>query len=328
MKQILYSHGEPAGIGVDLILRIAKLKFWSSINIPIVVISDGALLKARADLLKLKIEFHELQDLKKAKKNKIGCIQFHCVSKCKDITPGSLNPQNASYVISNLNFAIEAAIENSKIAVVTGPIQKSNIVEGGFKTFQGHTEWIQKRTGSKDAVMLLASKKIKVALATTHIPLSEVPKNIKKAKLINVITIVNNGLKQKFKIKKPKIRVLGLNPHAGESGKIGTEELKIITPAIVACKKLGMNIVGPLSADTAFNKDLLQDTDAYIAMFHDQALPVLKALSFGEAINTTLGIPIIRTSVDHGTALEFAGRKKPMLGSLQEAIIQAAVQLK
>ena len=176
--------------------------------------------------------------------------------------------------------------------------------------------------------MLLASKKIKVALATTHIPLSEVPKNIKKAKLINVIKVVNDGLKKKFKIKKPKIRVLGLNPHAGESGKIGTEELKIITPAIVACKKFGINIVGPLSADTAFHKELIQDTDAYIAMFHDQALPVLKALSFGEAINTTLGIPIIRTSVDHGTALEFAGRKKPMLGSLQEAIIQAVIQLK
>ena len=328
MKQILYSHGEPAGIGIDLILWIAKLKFWSSINIPIVVISDGELLKARAKLLKLKIEFHELQDLKKAKKNETGCIQFHCVSQCKDFTPGVLNPQNASYVISNLNFAIDAAIENSKIAVVTGPIQKSNIVEGGIKTFQGHTEWIQKRTGSKDAVMLLASKKIKVALATTHIPLSEVPKNIKKAKLINVIKVVNDALKKKFKIKKPKIRVLGLNPHAGESGKIGTEELKIITPAINACKKLGMDIVGPLSADTAFHKDLIQDTDAYIAMFHDQALPVLKALSFGEAINTTLGIPIIRTSVDHGTALEFAGRKKPMLGSLQEAIIQAVIQLK
>ena len=150
MKQILYSHGEPAGIGIDLILRIAKLKFWSSIDIPIVVISDGELLKERAKLLKLKIEFHELQDLKKAKKNETGCIQFHCVSKCKDFTPGVLNSQNASYVISNLNFAIDAAIENSKIAVVTGPIQKSNIVEGGLKTFQGHTEWIQKRTGFTD----------------------------------------------------------------------------------------------------------------------------------------------------------------------------------
>ena len=328
MKQILYSHGEPAGIGVDLILRIANLKFWSSINIPIVVISDGVLLQARANSLKLKIKLHELSDLKKTKKNKIGCVQFYCVSKCIDVTPGTLNPKNAHYVISNLNFAIDSAMLNSKIAVVTGPIQKSNMVEAGLKTFQGHTEWIKERTQSKEAVMLLASKKIKVALATTHIPLSEVPRNIKKAKLINIIKTVNDGLKKKFKIKKPKIRVLGLNPHAGESGKIGTEELTAITPAIVSCQKLGMNVVGPISADTAFNKDILKDTDAYIAMFHDQALPVLKALSFGEGINMTLGIPIIRTSVDHGTALEIAGRKKPLLGSLKEAIIQAEIQLK
>ena len=328
MKQILYSHGEPAGIGVDLILWIANLQFWSSLNIPIVVISDGALLKARADSLKLKIKLHELRDLQKTKKNKIGCIQFYCVSKCTDVSPGVLNPKNADYVISNLNFAIDAAMNNPKIAVVTGPIQKSNMIEGGLKTFQGHTEWIKKRTQSKDVVMLLASKKIKVALATTHIPLSEVPRNIQKAKLINVIKIVNDGLKKKFKIKKPKIRVLGLNPHAGESGKIGTEELKTIAPAIVSCQNLGMNVTGPLSADTAFNKNLLRDTDAYIAMFHDQALPVLKALSFGEAINTTLGIPIIRTSVDHGTALEIAGRKKPLMSSLKEAIIQAEIQLK
>jgi len=219
-------------------------------------------------------------------------------------------------------------VDNPKTALVTGPIQKSNLVEGGFKNFQGHTEWIQKKTGSKSVVMLLASKKIKVALATTHIPISEVSKNIKKSKLIKIIQLVHEGLKEKFNIPEPKIRVLGLNPHAGESGKIGQEEIKIIEPAVKACSAQGINVLGPLSADTAFNKNLLQDTDAYIAMFHDQALPVLKALSFGEAINTTLGVPIIRTSVDHGTALEIAGQKKPLLGSLQEAITQALVQLR
>jgi len=328
LKKILYSHGEPAGIGVDLILRVASLKFWVALKTPVVVISDGELLKARAKALKVKIKFQELKNLQEAKKNKISCIQFYCVSQCKDVTAGKLNPQNANYVISNLNFAIDSALQDPKIAVVTGPIQKSNMINGGLKHFQGHTEWIQKRTKSKDVVMLLASKKIKVALVTTHIPLSEVSKNIKKAKLINIIKIVNTGLKKKFNIKKPKIRVLGLNPHAGESGKIGSEELKAITPAINACQKLGMNVLGPLSADTAFNKKLLQDTDAYIAMFHDQALPVLKALSFGEAINTTLGVPIIRTSVDHGTALEIAGKSKPLLGSIQEAMIQAEVQLR
>ena len=328
MKQILYSHGEPAGIGVDLILYIAKLKFWDAIKAPVVVIADLALLKARAADLNLQIKFLELKDLTKAKKNKIGTIQFYCAAPCKDNIAGKLNPRNAGYVIANLNFAIQAALKNPKIALVTGPIQKSNLVDGGFKNFQGHTEWIQKKTRAKHAVMLLASKKIKVALATTHIPLSEVAKNIKKARLINIIRIVEEGLKKKFNIKNPKIRVLGLNPHAGESGKIGQEEIKIIAPAVEACKAKGINVLGPISADTAFNKALLKDTDAYIAMFHDQALPVLKALSFGEAINTTLGIPIIRTSVDHGTALEIAGKAKPLLGSLKEAIVQAEIQLR
>ncbi len=328
MKKILYSHGEPAGIGIDLILRVANLKYWSALKTPVIVISDGSLLKARAQALNLKIKFQELSNLKEVKKNKISCIQFYSVSQCEDVTAGVLNPKNASYVISNLNFAIDSAMKDTKIAVVTGPIQKSNMMEGGLQNFQGHTEWIQKRTKSKQVVMLLASSKIKVALATTHIPLSEVPKSIKKSKLINIIKIVDAGLKKKFNIKKPKIRVLGLNPHAGESGKIGTEELKIIQPAINSCQKLGINVLGPFSADTAFNKKLREDTDAYIAMFHDQALPVLKALSFGEAINTTLGIPIIRTSVDHGTALEIAGKSKPLLGSIQEAITQAEVQLK
>ena len=328
MKQILYSHGEPAGIGVDLILYIAKLKFWDAIKAPVIVIADLALLKARAADLNLQIKFLELKDLTKAKKNKIGSIQFYCAAPCKDNIAGKLNPRNAGYVIANLNFAIQAALKNPKIALVTGPIQKSNLVDGGFKNFQGHTEWIQKKTRAKHAVMLLASKKIKVALATTHIPLSEVAKNIKKARLINIIRIVEEGLKKKFNIKNPKIRVLGLNPHAGESGKIGQEEIKIIAPAVEACKAKGINVLGPISADTAFNKALLKDTDAYIAMFHDQALPVLKALSFGEAINTTLGIPIIRTSVDHGTALEIAGKAKPLLGSLKEAIVQAEIQLR
>ena len=328
MKQILYSHGEPAGIGVDLILHLAKLKFWEAIQIPLVVVADPTLLESRAADLSLKITFLEVKNLRKAKKNKIGSIQFYSAASCPDSTPGKLNPQNAGYVIANLNFAIQTAVDNPKTALVTGPIQKSNLVEGGFKNFQGHTEWIQKKTGSKSVVMLLASKKIKVALATTHIPISEVSKNIKKSKLIKIIQLVHEGLKEKFNIPEPKIRVLGLNPHAGESGKIGQEEIKIIKPAVKACSAQGINVLGPLSADTAFNKNLLQDTDAYIAMFHDQALPVLKALSFGEAINTTLGVPIIRTSVDHGTALEIAGQKKPLLGSLQEAITQALVQLR
>ena len=328
MKQLLYSHGEPAGIGVDLILRLANLKFWEEIKTPIITLADGGLLKARANTLKINVQFIELKNLKQAKENKIGFLQFYFVSPCEDFSPGRLNPKNANYVVANLNFAIKSALKNKKIGLVTGPIQKSNIINGGFKKFHGHTEWIQSQTKSKNVVMLLASRKIKVALATTHIPLADVSKSIKKTKLVEIIKIVNAGLKKNFQIKRPVIKLLGLNPHAGEAGKIGNEELKIINPAARICQKMGINVSESISADTAFNSDQLKNTDAYIAMFHDQGLPVLKALSFGESINITLGVPIIRTSVDHGTALEIAGKLKPKLGSIKEALKQAEMQLK
>ena len=176
--------------------------------------------------------------------------------------------------------------------------------------------------------MLLSSKKIKVALATTHIPLIEVSKNIQKSKLVNTIKILHASLKSKFKIKHPSITVLGLNPHAGENGKMGEEEIKKINPAVQICKDLGINASYAISADTAFTAEKLKDTDAYLGMYHDQVLPVLKTLSFGEAINITLGTPIIRTSVDHGTALDLAGKSKPNLGSIKEAISVATMQLK
>ena len=258
------------------------------------------------------------------------CIRdrFIKVGDCIDCSPGKLNPNNAKYIIKNLNFGIEQTLQNKKVGLVTGPIQKSNIIEGGFKRFQGHTEWIKNKTKSKDVVMLLASKKIKVALATTHIPLSQVPKNIKKLKLVELIKILDSSLKTNFKIKNPSIKVLGLNPHAGENGKIGTEESSKINPAVTLCKQLGINVSYAASADTAFNSDQLKKTDAYLAMYHDQALPVLKALSFGKAVNITLGTPIIRTSVDHGSALEIAGKSKPKLGSIKEAFKLAEIQLK
>ena len=328
MKQLLYSPGEPAGIGIDSILYLSKQSFWEQINARLVCISDPKLLESRSKILNLKIQFKELHSIGEAKKNKIGIVQFIQVSDCIDCSPGKLNPNNAKYIIKNLNFGIEQTLQNKKVGLVTGPIQKSNIIEGGFKRFQGHTEWIKNKTKSKDVVMLLASKKIKVALATTHIPLSQVPKNIKKLKLVELIKILDSSLKTNFKIKNPSIKVLGLNPHAGENGKIGTEESSKINPAVTLCKQLGINVSYAVSADTAFNIDQLKKTDAYLAMYHDQALPVLKALSFGKAVNITLGTPIIRTSVDHGTALEIAGKSKPKLGSIKEAIKLAEIQLK
>ena len=328
MNRLLYSHGEPAGIGIDLILHLSKSKFWQEMCSCLICIVDFELLKSRAKLLNLKIQFVEIKSLKLAKKNKLGTVQFIQSANCKDLSPGSLNPKNAKYVLDNLNFGIAECLKKQRVGLVTGPIQKSNIIDGGFKTFQGHTEWIQKTTKSKNVVMLLSSKNIKVALATTHIPLTEVAKNIRKAKLIEIIQTLHTGLKTKFKIKKPSITVLGLNPHAGEDGKIGEEEIKKINPAVEVCRGMGINASYAISADTAFTAKKLKQTDAYLAMYHDQALPVLKALSFGEAVNITLGTGIVRTSVDHGTALDIAGKMKPNLGSIKEAIKAAEVQLK
>ena len=328
MNRLLYSHGEPAGIGIDLILHLSKSKFWQEMRSCLICIVDFELLKSRAKLLNLKIQFVEIKSLKLAKKNKLGTVQFIQSANCKDLSPGSLNPKNAKYVLDNLNFGIAECLKKQRVGLVTGPIQKSNIIDGGFKTFQGHTEWIQKKTKSKNVVMLLSSKNIKVALATTHIPLKEVAKNIRKAKLIEIIQTLHTGLKTKFKIKKPSITVLGLNPHAGEDGKIGEEEIKKINPAVEVCRGMGINASYAISADTAFTAKKLKQTDAYLAMYHDQALPVLKALSFGEAVNITLGTGIVRTSVDHGTALDIAGKMKPNLGSIKEAIKAAEVQLK
>ena len=327
MKRLLYSHGEPAGIGIDLILYLSKSKFWQNLQSSLVCIVDKKLLETRSEILNLKINFIEIQSLKAAKKNKLGTVQFIQVGKCKDLTPSILNPKNSKYILDNLNFGIAQSLKNKKVGLVTGPIQKSNVISGGLKSFQGHTEWIRKKTQSNYVVMLLYSKKIKVALATTHIPLAEVPKNIHKSKLVEIIKILHSGLKTKFKIRYPTITVLGLNPHAGEDGKIGEEEIKIINPAVKICRDIGINVTYAISADTAFNSEKLKQTDVYLAMYHDQALPVLKALSFGEAVNITLGTPIIRTSVDHGTALNIAGKMKPNLGSIKQAIKSAEIQL-
>ena len=293
----------------------------------LICIVDIDLLESRSKILNLNINFIEIQSLKEAKKNKLGTVQFIQAGKCKDLQPGTLNPKNSKYVLDNLNFGITQSLNNKKVGLVTGPIQKSNIIDGGFKSFKGHTEWIKTKTQSNNVVMLLSSKKIKVALATTHIPLAEVPKNIRKSKLIEIIKILHSGLKTKFKIRHPSITVLGLNPHAGEDGKMGEEEIKIINPAVQICRDIGINASYAISADTAFNAKKLRQTDAYLAMYHDQALPVLKTLSFGEAVNITLGTPIVRTSVDHGTALDIAGKIKPDLGSIKQAIQSAEIQL-
>ena len=319
MKKIIYSPGEPSGIGPDLIIQLSCSTFWNQINIPIACIADPELLIDRANTLGKKIKIKEISNPVELKKNKRNEIQVIKIAKCPNTKYGKLHRSNAKYVLDNLNYGIDTALTNKKVGLVTGPISKENIISID-KKFSGHTEHIQKLTKSKDVLMLLGSEKLKVALATTHIPLKAVPKKITKSLIINKAIILDDELKNKFKIKNPQITLLGLNPHAGEGGKIGSEEKEILLPAVKELRKKKINISYPKSADTAFTKKGLKETDAFLGMYHDQVLPVLKALSFGSAVNVTLGIPIIRTSVDHGVALDMAGSGKSDTASLKEAI--------
>ena len=319
MKKIIYSPGEPSGIGPDLIIQLSCSTFWNQINIPIACIADPELLIDRANTLGKKIKIKEISNPGELKKNKRNEIQVIKIAKCPNTKYGKLHRSNAKYVLENLNYGIDTALTNKKVGLVTGPISKENIISID-KKFSGHTEHIQKLTKSKDVLMLLGSEKLKVALATTHIPLKAVPKKITKSLIINKAIILNEELKNKFRIKNPQITLLGLNPHAGEGGKIGSEEKEILLPAVKELRKKKINISYPKSADTAFTKKGLNETDAFLGMYHDQVLPVLKALSFGSAVNVTLGIPIVRTSVDHGVALDMAGSGKSDTASLKEAI--------
>jgi 4-hydroxythreonine-4-phosphate dehydrogenase len=319
LKKIIYSPGEPSGIGPDLIIQLSCSTFWNQINIPIACIADPELLIDRANTLGKKIKIKEISNPGELRKNKRNEIQVIEIAKCPNTKYGKLHRSNAKYVLDNLNYGIDTALTNKKVGLVTGPISKENIISID-KKFSGHTEHIQKLTKSKDVLMLLGSEKLKVALATTHIPLKAVPKKITKSLIINKAIILNEELKNKFRIKNPQITLLGLNPHAGEGGKIGSEEEEILLPAVKELRKKKINISYPKSADTAFTKKGLNETDAFLGMYHDQVLPVLKALSFGSAVNVTLGIPIVRTSVDHGVALDMAGSGKSDTASLKEAI--------
>lgn len=319
MKKIIYSPGEPSGIGPDLIIQLSCSTFWNQINIPIACIADPELLIDRANTLGKKIKIKEISNPGELRKNKRNEIQVIKIAKCPNTKYGKLHRSNAKYVLDNLNYGIDTALTNKKVGLVTGPISKENIISID-KKFSGHTEHIQKLTKSKDVLMLLGSEKLKVALATTHIPLKAVPKKITKSLIINKAIILDDELKNKFRIKNPQITLLGLNPHAGEGGKIGSEEKEILLPAVKELRKKKINISYPKSADTAFTKKGLKETDAFLGMYHDQVLPVLKALSFGSAVNVTLGIPIVRTSVDHGVALDMAGSGKSDTASLKEAI--------
>ena len=318
MKTIIYSPGDPAGIGPDLFLSLLNEDFFRFIKANVVCIGDQKLFASRAKELGYSFEISTFTDINDVNE-KVGCLE---IMKCPVISSGRLNSNNSEYVIKNLDFGIDSCMKSKGLGLVTGPISKENIVEGGY-SFSGHTERIMEKTNSDDVLMLLASERLKVALATTHMPLNKVSESITTDLIINKVKILNQELKSKFNIEKPKISLLGLNPHAGEGGKLGKEEIEIIIPAVKEFKASNVDVSMPLSADTAFNKNLLDETDAYFAMYHDQGLPVLKALSFGDSINITLGVPIVRTSVDHGVALDIAGKGIANNSSLKNAFYAA-----
>ncbi len=310
--KILITPGDPSGIGYDIAIHIAKKKFPAKI----INVANIDLLEKRAKALNEKVNFINVNlyddDLPlDTNKN----ILVHNIKNNKEIKIGCPSVKNAPMIIESLNIAIEACIRKKSDALVTGPVQKNILMEYGEK-FSGHTEYIATKTGGTP-IMMLHSNNLKIALLTTHVPLKEVSKLITKERIESYVRIINNDLKKKFGIKKPKISICGLNPHAGEDGYIGKEEKEIICPAIKSLKKSGYNVNGPYSADTIFTRN---DSDLILAMYHDQALPVIKTIEFGNIVNTTLGLPIIRTSVDHGTAIDIAGTGKADPKSLIAAI--------
>jgi len=320
IPRIAITTGEPAGIGPDICLQISQLA-WPC---QLVFIADTALLKRRAKQLNLAIEFKPFEPNTAAAQHTPGLIYVHPVLLPEKEVCGQLNTNNSSYVIETLTIAAQLCKDNVCCALVTAPVQKSIINDAGY-AFTGHTEFFADYCVSYP-VMMLQTQQLRVALATTHIPLSKVSETITEALLIKVIHIINDDLKSKFSIKNPKIAVCGLNPHAGEGGHLGHEELQTIIPALNSCRETGIHITGPLPADTIFTPNILEQHDIVLGMYHDQVLPALKYSGFGNAINVTLGLPIIRTSVDHGTALPLAGTGKANPSSL-EAAINLALEL-
>ena len=329
--RIAVTAGEPAGIGPDLILAIAQQIQWfeaQSVSYELVVIADAELMEQRANQLDLPIKINRVQLNDAAQVNPARQISLlHCPIAEQAIA-GQLNSANAEYVLETLRIATAGCMNNQFAAMVTAPVNKAVINDAGIP-FSGHTEFLEQLTDSDKVVMLLAANKttttpaLRVALATTHLPVSAVSDAITPDSLVQVLEIFHQSLQVQFGIADPHILVAGLNPHAGEGGHLGMEEIEIISPVLEQLRLKGMNLTGPLPADTLFTPPYLAQADGVLAMYHDQGLPVLKYLGFGRAVNITLGLPIIRTSVDHGTALDLAGTGKAENGSLKAAIEQA-----
>jgi 4-hydroxythreonine-4-phosphate dehydrogenase len=317
-KRIAITPGEPAGIGPDLTIVIAQ-QDWS---VELVVVACKKLMQERAEKLGLPLTLLDYDSEADAKPQQAGTITILPVDMAEACIPGELNAENGSYVVETLRIASEKNISGEIDAIVTGPVHKGLINQSGI-AFSGHTEYFANQANCSDVVMMLATEGLRVALVTTHIPLAYVAKAITAERLQKVTRILNTDLINKFGIKEPKIYVCGINPHAGEDGHLGREEIDVMIPALNELKAEGIKVIGPLPADTIFQEKYLSDADAILTMYHDQGLPVLKYKGFGSSVNITLGLPFIRTSVDHGTALELAGTNSADSGSFIEAITTA-----
>lgn len=319
IDRIAITAGEPAGIGPDLCIALAQ---QADSQCERIVIADPALLQARATQLGLALTLLPFNAAAPASASPSGCLSIIPVSMAVPCQAGTLDIRNAPYVLDTLRVAVKACLAGTVAAMVTAPVHKGVINDAGIP-FTGHTEFLAELCGVPLTVMMLATPGLRVALATTHLPLAKVSAAITPELLREIIRILDADLRKRFGIAAPLILVCGLNPHAGEGGHLGTEERDIIEPVLEEMRAKGIHLQGPLPADTLFTEKYLAHADAVLSMYHDQGLPVLKYKGFGNASNITLGLPLIRTSVDHGTALDLAGTGKASLGSLQEAIATA-----
>jgi 4-hydroxythreonine-4-phosphate dehydrogenase len=315
VPRLVLTSGEPAGIGPDLCLAVAA-RDWPC---ALVVAGDPGMLATRARKLGLSIELEPYLPDAPSRAHCAGRLQVLERRLAVPAVPGRLDPDNAAYVLELLEAAADGCVSGEFAAMVTAPVHKGVINDAGV-AFSGHTEYLAERLGCQRPVMLLVAGSLRVALATTHLPLRAVPDAIDAPLLVDTLGVLDQGLKERFRLAAPRILVCGLNPHAGESGHLGREEIDVIEPAIEAARRRGIDARGPLPADTAFTPASLAAADAVLAMFHDQGLPVLKHAGFGRGVNVTLGLPIVRTSVDHGTALDLAATGRADCGSLVAAL--------
>lgn len=318
VRRIALTAGEPAGIGPDLCIQLAQQPQQAQL----IAIADPAVLRQRAARLGLPLTLNAADLQQQPAIAEPGSLFYLPATVAADVVAGALNPANSAYVLDTLKMALDGSLAGRFDAIVTAPVHKGIINDAGFD-FSGHTEFFADGAGVAKVVMMLATDELRVALATTHLPLRAVSDAITRDSLMQIISIINDSLHRQFGIDQPRIAVCGLNPHAGEGGHLGSEELEVIQPVIDEYRAKGLLVSGAWPADTIFNQDKLADYDVVLAMYHDQGLPVLKHHGFGKAVNVTLGLPFIRTSVDHGTALDMAGTGEASASSLQAAIDMA-----